>query len=1031
MFDATRAFALTLFVCLATAGTLQSQRLATPAQLQALHPPMLHSAAGPIEPADGGGSGGMKTTTASMPMIGFCSNALGLYNQNLHSMFANDSLNMVGLIHRQNPAVWGGGSVAAGKLRYDFSTDDGASFHPDAGVLNPLFTNSARSPQALSYRPTPGGTPYDSKVVWSSMGIDTSGLTFNGIVSGAANAMDTLGTGTETYSLMGKEYVPQSLCPGLPGEFWQSALRSSVGAFTGTHYLLKGTYNTSTEDVDWVLADSIAPTYSTSFDGSSYFLGPNVAFSPDGNTGWLAFAGDIAGGNDSVYSPVLAKSTDGGDTWGAPMEIDLRAFAWIKDTLQAIWTDPFGLPVGSGLPTTSYEFDLTVDADGNPHFFTVIGNASLRDSLPSYQFFSGLRMFGADITTPDGGITWDVRFIAPVLTLRGEFLSAGGGSPLIQDNHVQLSRSEDGEYLFYLWVDSDTTIIGFGETQNLAPDIYVSGYRVSDGFRTCNKCLTCMSPLMKGSAIYPICAPTVIQTLDTLGTPVWSIPSGFLYFMIPFDYSGPCFYNYMGRYALFDPVTEFAASSTMNLRYNNCYIGPVTPGIYDNLASGMVWYDLNGDGLVDPGEPPAPWRTLTNTAGFGAMSGFMGEFDLIAPDGSWNVALTPVPGFTQTTPLAPGTYPTSFPSAAPYTGLLFGLEPDSLYYDLNITHHVYPFRPGLTNQITLTVRNDGTVPDSGWVTLVHDPTLVFVSTDPPYFSYDGVTHTIVWAPDSIGPLDVWTGINYHATFNCPWTTPVGTLFSITSAVTSSGLDADTTNNHFASIHTIEGSCDPNEKRTSVDTVFSDPDQKFVYTIRFQNVGTAEAYAVRIRDSLDANLDLATFRFLGSSHTCVPSMSGPGHLTFNHPGIVLPDSGADWLGSQGFVMYEIHPKPGLNPGDAIYNSASIYFDYNAPVKTNTTENHYLLVSVDPAAPGQLEVVAYPVPAQSVVNFGLQGWDGQPWKLEILDLQGRVVHQHSVAASAQSATDCSSLEAGMYIWRATQGQLSATGKMVLTK
>ena len=50
--------------------------------------------------------------------------------------------------------------------------------------------------------------------------------------------------------------------------------------------------------------------------------------------------------------------------------------------------------------------------------------------------------------------------------------------------------------------------------------------------------------------------------------------------------------------------------------------------------------------------------------------------------------------------------------------------------------------------------------------------------------------------------------------------------------------------------------------------------------------------------------------------------------------MLPDTGADFLGSQGFVKYKVNLKPNLPIGTQIFNTARIYFDQNSAIVTNT-------------------------------------------------------------------------------------------------
>jgi hypothetical protein len=61
------------------------------------------------------------------------------------------------------------------------------------------------------------------------------------------------------------------------------------------------------------------------------------------------------------------------------------------------------------------------------------------------------------------------------------------------------------------------------------------------------------------------------------------------------------------------------------------------------------------------------------------------------------------------------------------------------------------------------------------------------------------------------------------------------------------------------------------------------------------------------------------------------------LIIKFDGIELPDSGSDYNGSQGNIIFSILPKAGLPDGTVINNQAGIYFDANEVVLTNNTIN----------------------------------------------------------------------------------------------
>jgi hypothetical protein len=73
---------------------------------------------------------------------------------------------------------------------------------------------------------------------------------------------------------------------------------------------------------------------------------------------------------------------------------------------------------------------------------------------------------------------------------------------------------------------------------------------------------------------------------------------------------------------------------------------------------------------------------------------------------------------------------------------------------------------------------------------------------------------------------------------------------------------------------------------------------------------------------------------GSSHPYCWELTGNGVLIIEFPGIVLPDSNINETRSHGFVSFRIRPKSSILPLQFIENTAAIYFDFNAPVITNT-------------------------------------------------------------------------------------------------
>ena len=333
--------------------------------------------------------------------------------------------------------------------------------------------------------------------------------------------------GSENYLFSGERtLLPGGLEEGQPGVFWTVDADYDGAASPGDFYLYKGTWNTTTSDVDWERTDTISPPHFTGFDGTATFIGPNIAWSPDGQTGWIGWLGDLQGGVDTTLSPCFMKSTDAGATWGAPVEYNLNAEAWVKDTLETLWVDSSGAPASTGRATGAFDFDMTVDMNGNVHLGFVCGSGtSTAAPDPGYSIFSGLAKFFADVTTPDGGATWEIKYISPVLAFRTP--DFGSSTTVNMDNYPQLSRSSAGDFVFFSWADSDTAEftgnmagIGFGESANLAPNLRIAGMNVATGEQSYPQLVSDGDLIWEGRILYPTMSPIAIGD----GSGCWNLP---------------------------------------------------------------------------------------------------------------------------------------------------------------------------------------------------------------------------------------------------------------------------------------------------------------------------------------------------------------------------------------------------------------------------------------------------------------------------------------------------------------------------
>jgi uncharacterized repeat protein (TIGR01451 family) len=241
------------------------------------------------------------------------------------------------------------------------------------------------------------------------------------------------------------------------------------------------------------------------------------------------------------------------------------------------------------------------------------------------------------------------------------------------------------------------------------------------------------------------------------------------------------------------------------------------------------------------------------------------------------------------------------------------------------------------------------------------------------------------------------------------------------------------NNTCAEIH---DSYDPNEK--TVEPSGAGPNQlvdtnvTLEYSIDFQNTGTAIAYTVVVTDTLTSFLNPSTMRLEASSNPCQMSISG-NLVTFTFNNIQLPDSGSNFLRSTGFVKFRINQKANNIPGTVINNKAGVYFDYNAPVITNTATvriGSVLVTGIQNIyADKAIQISAYPNPFLTSTLIKVDGENFTDLQLDIYDISGQLVKHEDAKNTNSFSIDRSSLDSGDYIFKITgNGKPVGNGKIV---
>jgi uncharacterized repeat protein (TIGR01451 family) len=350
--------------------------------------------------------------------------------------------------------------------------------------------------------------------------------------------------------------------------------------------------------------------------------------------------------------------------------------------------------------------------------------------------------------------------------------------------------------------------------------------------------------------------------------------------------------------------------------------------------SGSVYADLDGDcaqGSADAGLPfrvlhvqPGDHHILSDAAGAYSSAFFYGSYALDASISGYDPICPALPaGFTLD---AVNTSVAIDLAMAPLNG------PDA-FVSLQAGAH----RPGFPVTYTVTVHNDGPYAISNIdLSLAYDPLLNFTSANGSPVSAGG--GSVQWSIATLAPFSTTQLLVQLAV--PPNASLIGTVVNSTATILGDEPDSDPSNDTYSISRTIIGAYDPNDKLASTSSrssdlfYFLDADQWVDYTIRFQNTGTAEAINAHLTDTLSPLLNISSLQILGASHAFTAQLLPGRVLRFDFPGILLPDSASDLLGSQGFASFRLRPTSNLSAGDLLANNADIFFDFNEPVRTNT-------------------------------------------------------------------------------------------------
>ncbi|MCB0640841.1 MAG: hypothetical protein KDC44_04340, partial [Phaeodactylibacter sp.] len=323
-----------------------------------------------------------------------------------------------------------------------------------------------------------------------------------------------------------------------------------------------------------------------------------------------------------------------------------------------------------------------------------------------------------------------------------------------------------------------------------------------------------------------------------------------------------------------------------------------------STVSGYTYVDLDCDGEQGFDEPLLPSRMIFRNPG--ALPFAFGDPEAnysgpITANVSWGLFPQELMGFS---PLPAYQIVNTNDQPSSYENKNFGYCPDSFFinYTVDLTASTPP-RPGFMHFYEICVENIGS--------LASPFTLVFSFSNLPGSEFINILDpaggmivgdSIVWQINALGVFDQQC---FTVTVQMDPATPVGTLIEpyVILSLPAGSFDVDPSDNWDRIYQTVVGSFDPNDKTyypENYGMVNYLNGEALEYQIRFQNTGNYPATFIEVLDTIEANLDLSTFRMITASHAYTLTFPAERVLKWRFEDINLPDSTSNELESHGFI-----------------------------------------------------------------------------------------------------------------------------------
>jgi hypothetical protein len=440
-----------------------------------------------------------------------------------------------------------------------------------------------------------------------------------------------------------------------------------------------------------------------------------------------------------------------------------------------------------------------------------------------------------------------------------------------------------------------------------------------------------------------------------------------------------------------------------------------TPGGDFNQINGVTRFNTSGNCTPSDAAFSNMRYNYTDGTLTGSVFASNGDLNIYVPNGSYIVS----PQFENPSywNVSPPNFSVSFPTQTSPVTQDFCVSANGSIEDLEVMIlEMSEPRPGFDVDYRVVVRNKGNQSASGTVTLeFQNDFMTLLSTNPTTAA--AAVDQLSWSFSNLSPFTN-LDFDYTMTLNTPMAAinplDIGDFVNFTATVIGTGTDAMPADNIMDFKQEIFNSYDPNDK-TCLQGATITPSQVgdyVYYKIRFENLGTASAVNVVVKDEINlSQFDINTLVPIDSSHDYVTRVRDNNVVEFIFENINLDFNDAT---NDGYVVFKIKTLSTLSDGDTFDNTAGIYFDFNAPIITNTE-----VVSImSTASIGEVtdeSVVIYPNPSHGILNVNSKH---SIKSASLVDLNGRMLKQMNfIGNETNQQLDFSSLGKGIYFLTVT--------------